>query len=163
VPYDRLELGDAVGRQRWSYQPPPDAVCQSLLAQYVDEPPTSRGAVVCSSSQGLSRFHLSLAQATPPLRLRRVVDAATPGQVVDVWVNTVYAGTFPFVAANPARRWVEQDLVLPDAVAALSLDFELRPRFGSPLVPAGSTESAYELWGPPTDLLFRDGFETPGP
>lgn len=163
VPYDRLELGDAVARQRWSYQAPPDAACQTLVARYVDEPPTSRGAVVCHSSQGVSRFRLSLAEAAPPLRLRRVVDAATPGQVADVWVNGGYAGGFPFVAANPARRWVEQDLVLPDGAAATSLDFEVRPRFGSPLAAAGSTESAYELWGPPRDLLFRDGFETAGP
>jgi hypothetical protein len=39
------------------------------------------------------------------------------------------------------------------------LNFEIRPLFSAPGNAAGFGDSAYELWGGWTDLIFADGFQ----
>jgi hypothetical protein len=76
-------------------------------------------------------------------------------------VNGVKAGGFSFAGSDPLRRWKQQDAVLDAAAFAPSgiLNFEVRPLYTAPGNAAGFSDSAYELWGGWTDLIFVDGFE----
>ena len=97
----------------------------------------------------MSRFVLRRPGTTGPARLRRLLDAGTPGQEAEVYANGVRVGMFPYVDANPFRRWREIDLDLaPQPIAGTSeIEFEIRPRGASAAAPY--TEYGYELWAAP--------------
>jgi hypothetical protein len=138
---DRFVVGDGGSRARHDDVAPADRTCQSVTSGFDAEPYEPRTLEVCGTALG-SRFVLRRASPAGALRLRRRVDAEVAGQVADVWVNGVLAGTFPFVPRNPARRFLETDLDLPSAVAlgTRELRFEVRPR-----PPARLAEISYEL------------------
>lgn len=78
-------------------------------------------------------------------------------------VNGTIAGYFPYTAADPLRCWQDQDAPLSGVVAGSSFAIEVIPLFGAPGAAAQFSESAYTLWGVPTDVIFRDGFDLPTP
>ncbi|MEP7041652.1 MAG: DUF2961 domain-containing protein, partial [Dokdonella sp.] len=143
VGYAGFDIGDTGAANAHAYLAPQGAQCVVLQAQFEDEPPTSRTAMVCGYAAGAShfRFHLD-ADATLPLRLRRTFDAGcahpevdcSPGTTAgsaaaEVRINGQSAGWFPPVTANPARRWQMQEIVLGTAVSAADLDVEIVPHF----------------------------------
>ncbi len=159
VPYARLDVGDPAAVIRYSYQPPLTADCHALNSIYGDEPPSARYATACYFGAGNSHFHMAVQAAASPLRLRRIYDAAQAGQKAEIWINSTLAGVFPYNASNPIRRWQEQDVVLNTAVSGTDFDIEIRPQYGSPDGAIEFSDSAYELWGAPTDPIFRNGLE----
>lgn len=138
---DRFVVGDAGSRMRHDDLAPADRTCQTVTSGFDAEPYAPRTLEVCGTALG-SRFVLRRASPAGALRLRRRVDAEVAGQVADVWVNGVLAGTFPYVPRNPVRRFLETDLDLPPAVAqgTRELRLEIRPR-----PPARLAEISYEL------------------
>src|SRR6185312_10124445 len=138
--------------------------CSLASGAFEDEPPTQRNAVACAYSAGSSRFVFDIADAAPPLRLRRTFDASagSPGETAgapaaEIRVDGVVAGRFAPAIANPLRRWQQQDALLDPAVGAGSHVFEIVPDFtaNAPVF----AESAYELSGGWKDALFADGFD----
>ncbi len=148
---DRLVPGDAASRAAHAYVPPASAACGHLRATFEGEPVRMRRFYGCSFSAGVTRFLLRRPRSSGPLRLRRLLDAGSPGQEAEVWANGVRVGVFPFVDANPFRRWRELDLDLPAArlAGARDIEFEIRPRAAEPGAPF--TEYRYELWAAPPE------------
>ncbi|MEZ5461377.1 DUF2961 domain-containing protein [Dokdonella sp.] len=167
VSLGRFEVGDAIQAARYHYQASPWANCATQSGQYSNEPPRNRTALDCRYSEGLSRFAFTPPQIAGPLRLRRTFDAAygIPGTLAsasaaEVRVNGVRAGWFPPAAANRARRWQEQEVLLADLPGASQLEFEIVPESGSHA--AGFGESAWELLGGWVDPVFSDTFDGSG-
>jgi len=78
------------------------------------------------------------------LRLRRLLDAGSGAPEADVYVAGKRVATFPYVPANPFRRWQELDLDLPlSGAGTLAIAVSPRPEPGGALA---HTEFAYELW-----------------
>jgi len=102
---------------------------------------------VCTFAQGSARFLLRRPSPDGALRLRRRLDAGTAGQEADVYANGRFAGTFPFVAADPQRRFLDVDLDLPAGIGGTVLAFEIVPRPARAGTAGSFTEIAYELWG----------------
>ena len=146
---DELLPGLAASRAAHGYVPPAGAECRSLLALTESEPPLRQRRTGCRATTGSSRFTLRRPAGDGALRLRRRLDAGTPGQVATVWVNGVRLATFPYIDANPWRRWREVDLDLPAAAlgGASELRFEIVPT--APSAAAPFTEFGYELWSAP--------------
>ncbi|MBN8726171.1 MAG: DUF2961 domain-containing protein [Xanthomonadales bacterium] len=159
VPVARLEAGDPAAVARYGYAPAAGADCASLEGRFSDAAASARSARVCRSTGGESRFRMKLAEAAPVLRLRRVVDAATPGQAAQVRINGVPAGSFPPVRPDAIRRWQEQDAPLAVPPGATVLDIRIEPMWGAHGDAGVFTESSYELWATPGDLVFGSGFE----
>jgi hypothetical protein len=99
-----------------------------------------------------------------PLRLRRTFDtgAGVPGAIAGspaarILVDGQVVGWFPPAAANPARRWEQQEAVLALDAPASSIEFEIAPVFDA--TSAGFGESAWEVRGGWIDAIYADGFE----
>ena len=140
---DRLDLSSARSTRDHRYQPPRRARCAALTALYENDPPTSRTALGCSFAGGKSSFTLR-SPRPGPLRLRRLLDAASGAPEADVYVAGKRVATFPYVPASPFRRWQELDLDLP-LPGGGPLAFIVTPR----PEPGGATnhsEFSYELW-----------------
>jgi hypothetical protein len=140
---DRLDLANARSARDHRYQPPRRARCSALTATFESDPPVTRTALGCSFASGKSSFTLR-SPRPGPLRLRRLLDAAGGAPEADVYVAGKRIATFPYVPANPSRRWQELDLDLPLAGGEL-LRITVAPR----REPGGATmhnEFAYELW-----------------
>ena len=154
---DRLVVGDPASRSAHDHRTATPLRCDSFRSAFESEPPVERDAISCVADpggDGVSRFTLRRRDAKGPkdgpLRLRREVDAGAGGPTTDVWVNGEFAGTFPYLPANPGRRLHETDLDLPPALGRgqRGLAIEIRPRTPS----AGGSvadrigEISYELW-----------------
>lgn len=163
VPLARLEVGNPNDVQRYAYQPAPGASCAVLSAHYADAASTQRSRTVCDASSGSSSFHISLAEQSDTLRLRRVVDAGSPGQAAKIVINGVAAGYFPPARPDSVRRWQEQDAPLAVAPGTTELDISIVPLWGAHGDAGSFTESAYELWAVPGDLIYANGFEPSAP
>jgi hypothetical protein len=168
VRYGGFEIGDAVAASSHAYEVPVGAVCAPLAAQFADEPPTARDAVVCRYADGASRFRFRLAHAAAPLRLARVFDAGAgvPGSIAGapaarIFANGVEVGRFPPAMANPARRWQHQVAALQLVATSGDLQFEIVPEFSADAV--AFSESAWELQGGWIDAIFASGFDAPAP
>jgi hypothetical protein len=162
VAYDRFDVGTAADAH--AYAPPPGASCTSEKGTFEDEPPTKRSASVCAYAAGASRFVFDVADAEPPLRLRRTFDVAagSPGQTAgapaaDILVDGVVVGRFPPAIANPPRRWQQQEALLDPALGAGRHEFEIVPDFTA--TAPRMAESAFELSGGWKDAIFSGGFE----
>lgn len=141
-----------------------DANCSALTARYDDEPATTATQVVCRGN-GTRRFRFVVDAGDLPLRLRRTADAGdgTIGVIAGsgaatIRINGVDAGSYSPAAADPARRWQQQDAALaltvpPDGV----LDIEVIPATAATAAPY--SDAAYELIGAWRDRIFRDGFD----
>jgi hypothetical protein len=160
VQYDSFEVGTP-GAGVHGYVPGSGASCGNVSGSFEDEPPSPRSAMQCRFGSGSSFFHFAPMARAQPLRLRRTFDASLPSTPAEIWVNGTKAGEFPFAASDPLRRWKQQNVVLDAAVFAPSgvLNFEIRPLYSAPGSAAGFSDSAYELWGGWTDLIFAHGFE----
>ncbi len=163
VPVAQLDVGKASDRMRYDYQLPAVSTCSATTAAFADAAATLRTGVVCRHESGQSHFHVQLADAPAVLRLRRTVDAATPGQAARIDINGVTAGWFPPVRPDSVRRWQTQDA--PLRVPANTMDFGISivPLWGKHGDSGSFTASIYELWAPPGDRIFRSGFEVGGP
>lgn len=159
VPVATLELGDPVAVARYAWQAAAGAQCGPLVAHYADAAATARTATVCRSNAGASQFHVELADPSTVLHLRRVVDAAAPGQAAAIYLNNTRAGYFPPLRPDSARRWQEQDAPLTLATPASSLDIRIQPLWGTHGDAGQFTESRYVLLAEPGDHIFADGFE----
>ncbi len=140
---DRLDLSSARSTRDHRYQPPRRARCAALTALYENDPPTSRTALGCAFAGGKSSFTLR-SPRPGSLRLRRLLDAASGAPEADVYVAGKRVATFPYLPANPFRRWQELDLDLP-LPGGGPLAFIVTPR----PEPGGATnhsEFSYELW-----------------
>lgn len=162
VSLGRFEVGDAAAAAAHAYAPPVDASCAPLQAQFGDEPPTSRNAIVCRHS-GSSRFRFRIAAAAPPLQLVRLFDVGegVPGEragsaAARILVDGVEVGRFAPAMANPARRWQRDAVFLDLQPTPGMLELEIVAEPGNA---AAFSESAWELLGGWTDALFGDGFE----
>ncbi|QBB71984.1 DUF2961 domain-containing protein [Pseudolysobacter antarcticus] len=163
-PYAQFDVGAANASSRFGYQHPVSATCSALNgANYESEPPTSRSATSCHLVDGSSSFHFDLPMSAIPLRLRRVLDVQMASVPAQIKVNGVTAGYFPYAAADPLRYWQDQDAPLSGVAAGSSFAIEVIPLFGAPSAATQFSESAYALWGAPTDGIFRDGFDLPSP
>ncbi|HET6632657.1 MAG TPA: DUF2961 domain-containing protein [Rhodanobacteraceae bacterium] len=159
VPLPALQVGDASSEARHAYQPADGARCEPLEALFANAAASSRRATVCRYAGGYSRFHIRLPEPSAVLRLRRTLDAAQPGQAARIVVNGATAGWFPPVRPDTVRRWQQQDAPLAVAPGTTELDFEIRPLWGAHGDSGHFSESAYQLWVVPGDLLFSDGFD----
>ncbi len=140
---DRLDLANSRSTREHHYQPPRRARCASLTATFESDPPVVRSALGCSFTNGSSSFTLR-SPRPGALRLRRLLDAAAGAPEADVYVAGKRVATFPYVPANPHRRWQELDLDLPVAGGEL-LRITVTPR-REPGGAAMHNEFAYELW-----------------
>jgi hypothetical protein len=163
VAYDGFDVGTA-SSDAHSYAPPPGATCTSENGMFEDEPPTTRSAYVCAYSAGASRFEFDVADAAPPLRLRRTFDGAagSPGETAgapaaEILADGVVVGRFPPAIANPARRWQQQEALLDPALGAGRHEFEIVPDFTA--AAPRMAESRFELSGGWKDAIFAAGFE----
>jgi hypothetical protein len=163
VAYDRFDVGTPAADAH-AYAPPAGASCATASGAFEDEPPTQRIASACAYSAGSSRFTFDVADAVPPLRLRRTLDVSggSPGEIAgapaaEIRVDGAVVGHFPPAIANPARRWQEQEALLDPAVGAGPHDFEIVPDF-TVTAPA-LAESRYALSGGWKDAIFADAFE----
>lgn len=162
---DGFEVGDSAAVAAHAYELPDDALCAPLSSSFADEPPTARTAVVCRYASGSSRFRFAVGPAVEgPLRLRRSFDAGAgiPGETAgapaaEVRRDGVVVGRFPPAAANPLRRWQQQEILLDLAVVAGPLDLEVVP-LAMPSAAAFS-ESAWTLRAVLSDHLHADGFD----
>lgn len=168
VGYDGFEIGDAAAAAAHEFQPAPASSCAMLAAQFEDEPPTSRSARACRFASGASHFRFHVADAIVPLRLRRTFDAGAgvPGETAGsaaatIFVNGIAAGAFPPVAANPLRRWQQQEALLEVAPGTTDLDIGVVPDFQT--YATTFSESRWELRGGWKDRIFTDGFDAPSP
>ena len=166
VPYGAFEIGDSAAAARHEYAAPAGATCAALLAQFGDEPPTTRTAEVCRYASGSSTFRFDPIAAAPPLQLSRVFDAGDgiPGSIAGapaarVFVNGVEVGRFPPAMANPARRWQRQSAFLELDPIPDVLWIEIVPEFTA--ASAAFSESAWELHGGWVDTIFADAFDAP--
>lgn len=166
VGYDGFEIGDAANAAAHDYVPSASASCALLAAQFEDEPPTSRTALACSATNGSSQFRFRVADAASPLRLRRTFDAGAgvPGEqagsaAATIFVNGHLAGAFPPPAADPLRRWQQQEALLDVAPATTDFDIVVVPDFQPHADAFG--ESRWELRGGWKDAIFSDAFEVP--
>ena len=140
---DRLDLSKARSARDHRYQPPRLARCAAVTGAFENDPPLVGTALGCSFSRGQSSFTLR-SPRPGPLRLRRLLDAATGTPEADVFVAGKRVATFPYVPANPDRRWQELDLDLPVLGGEL-----LRINVAPHAEPGGAkthNEFAYELW-----------------
>lgn len=162
---DGFEVGDAGAAAAHDYELPVGASCATLDASFADEPPTAHTAEVCRYASGSSRFRFELGRGYEgPLRLRRRIDvgAGVPGEVAgapaaEVRLDGKVVGVFPPAAANPLRRWQEQEILLDADGAPRSLAFEIVPL---PMPSAAiSSESAWTLRAVLADHLYADGFD----
>lgn len=160
----QFDVGSAAATALHAYVPPPGAVCSPLQAQFVDEPPTARDAIVCRSGSGSSTFRFNVNAAAHGLRLRRIVDAGdgVPGTIAGapsatVRINGIEAGTFPPVASNPLRRWQQQEILLAEIPHAGALEIAIAPQSGAHA--AMHSESQWELRGAWIDAIYSDGFD----
>lgn len=140
---DRLDLTSARSTRDHRYQPPRRARCATVTATFESDPPQMRTAVGCSFSSGKSSFTLR-SPRPGALRLRRLLDAAAGAPEADLYVAGKRVATFPYVPANPYRRWQELDLDLPLAGGRpLQITVAPHPEAGGT---ATHNEFAYELW-----------------
>ena len=140
---DRLDLANSRSTREHHYQPPRRARCASLTATFESDPPVVRSALGCSFTTGSSSFTLR-SPRPGALRLRRLLDAAAGAPEADVYVAGKRVATFPYVPANPDRRWQELDVDLPLPGGEL-----LRITVATRREPGGAAthnEFAYELW-----------------
>ncbi len=169
VPYARFEVGDPAAPAWNGWEPADPASCAVRHGLFGDEPPSARTAMVCRSSGGASRFHFRIdAAATAPLRLRRTIDvgSGSPGSVAGapaarVVIDGVTVGRFPPAAANPVRRWQQQEIVLGIAPVPGLLAFEIVHEHDA--FAAAASDSAWELRGGWTDRVFAGGFDAADP
>jgi hypothetical protein len=161
--YDRFDVATAAAAAH-AYTPPSGASCTFESGTFEDEPPTARSANACAYSAGASRFAFDVADAAPPLRLRRTLDVAagSPGETAgapaaEILVDGVVVGRFPPAIADPLRRWQQQDALLDPALGAGRHAFEIVPDF-TPTAPRVA-ESSFELWGGWKERIFAAGFE----
>jgi hypothetical protein len=164
VGYDAFEIGDAAAAAAHAYEAPAGAGCAMLEATFEDEPPSTRTALACAYAGGASRFHFHVPDAQPPLRLRRTFDggAGTPGEqagsaAATIHVNGVAAGAFSPAAADPSRRWQQQEALLDVAAGVTDFDIVVVPD----IQPYANVfaESRWELRGGWKDAIFADGFD----
>lgn len=147
------------------YALPSGATCTTLDARFADEPPTPRVAGVCRFATGSSRFRFVVGPGFEgPLRLRRTLDIGLgmPGTsagapAAEVRVAGALVGVFAPAAANPLRRWEQQEIVLGAAAGRGVLDFEVTPL--ADVAAAGHNESAWTLRAVLSDDLFAHGFD----
>ncbi len=153
------------GAAAHAYELPPGATCTALASSFADEPPTPRTAGVCRYASGSSRFRFVVGHGFEgPLRLRRTIDVGSglPGMTAgapaaEVRVAGTRVGVFAPVAANPLRRWQQQEILLAGAAGRGVLDFEITPL--SDPGSASHVESAWTLRAVLSDDLFADGFD----
>jgi hypothetical protein len=146
---DRLVPGNAASSAAHAYRKPSTASCGPLRATFEGQPALTRRVRGCALVDGVSRFVLRRPGTAGPARLRRLLDAGTPGQEAEVYANGVRVGVFPYVDANPFHRWreIDLDLAAPPIAGAAQIEFEIRPRGASAAAPY--TEYGYELWAAP--------------
>jgi D-arabinan exo alpha-(1,3)/(1,5)-arabinofuranosidase (non-reducing end) len=143
---DRLDVASARSRRDHAYQPPRRARCAQLTAEYESDPPQARTALGCSFASGKSTFTVR-SPRPGALRLRRLLDAGAGAPEAEVLVAGKRAAIFPYVAANPYRRWQELDVDLPlPGGGALAITVVPRPEPGGAVT---HNEFAYELWQAP--------------
>ncbi|MEO8459384.1 MAG: DUF2961 domain-containing protein [Dokdonella sp.] len=164
VPYDAFEIGDSAAALAHHYNSPPGAICALMSASFSNEPPTPRTAMVCRATGGNSQFTLHANTVAAPLRLRRTIDVGdgVPGSIAgapaaQVLVDGVPAGWFPPMAANPVRRWQQQEIFLSTNTVAGDFAIEIIPDYNA--TATAFTESAWELRGGFVDAIFSSGFE----
>jgi hypothetical protein len=166
VGYDGFEIGDAAAAAAHDYVSPASTSCATLASRFEDEPPTARSALACTLASGSSRFRFRIADAGSPLRLRRTFDvgAGAPGEqagsaAATIYVNGIAAGAFPPAAANPLRRWQQQEALLEVSAGTTDFDVVVVPDFQPHAGWFG--ESRWELRGGWKDAIFGDGFDVP--
>lgn len=160
----RFDVGSAAAVAMHAYEPPEQALCTSLQATFVDEPPTARDAIVCRYATGSSHFRFTVDPSANGLRLGRTVDVGVgvPGSIAgappaQVILNGIAVGTFPALASNPLRRWQQQEILLADVAHAGVLEIEIVPEVGASA--AMHSESQWALRGAWIDRIFSDGFD----
>ncbi len=164
VSYGRFEVGDAIQSAAHQWQTSLSAVCGNQSGQYSDEPPTTRVAMDCHFNLGSTSFAFNPLQKSGTLRLRRTFDAAY-GETgllasqagAEVRANGLIVGMFPPAAANPSRRWQEQEILLAEIPGSGELQFVISPIFDGHA--DGFGESAWELLGGWVDAIFSDSFD----
>ncbi len=163
VPRGGFDVGTPAALSH-DYAPPPGAVCEARTGRFSDEPPTLRSATVCRFAAGTSRFTFTLREPAQGLRLRRTIDVAAgePGRIAGapaalVRIDGVEVGRFPPAAANPARRWDEQEILLAGQYDAGELAFDIMPEHG--VHAAMHSESSWSLYSAWIDTIHRDGFD----
>lgn len=159
VPVATVEVGDGADRSRHGWQLPPAASCAPLTSHFADAGASARSAAVCRYASGHAQFHLRLFNPSQVLRLRRVVDAAQPGQAARIEVNGVTAGWFPPVRPDGVRRWQVQDAPLAVPPGTTQLDIAIWPLWGQHGDAGSFSTSRYQLWATPGDIIFRNGLD----
>ncbi|KAA0256589.1 DUF2961 domain-containing protein [Acidobacteria bacterium ACD] len=148
VPLASVDLGDPPSLSASGYRAEGAAECAPLSSGW----PGGGSPVTvtsCRREDGDSSFRLRLpVPGVRGLRLRRRLDAGTPGQEADVFLDGIPAGRFPPVDANPWFRLRDADLDVPlDAVpvSAREVTVTVRPvpRDFSP----SFSEVRWELFG----------------
>jgi len=161
---DSFEVGDAVAAAAHSWTVPATTHCEALTAQFEGEPAATRTATACTSTGGVTQFRFTTAGDGGPLWLRRTFDAAgaEPGVVAGsagarIRVNGALAGALAAVAANPLRRWQQQDAALVVPAGTDVLDVVIEPDWHEAAPVFG--QSRWELRGRWQDAIFADSFE----
>lgn len=163
VPLASVDPGDPASLAASAYRAEGAPECGPLSSGWPGGSDTVT-VTACRREGGESTFRLRL---PPPgvgrLRLRRRLDAGTPGQEAEVLLDGVRAGSFPPVEANPWLRLREADLdVPPAAVPARTREVTVTvrpvPRGWSPAF----TEAGWELFGElPSVPVAGEGDEPP--
>lgn len=159
VPVARLDVADAADRARHDYVLPPGAQCATLTSSFAKAGAGSSTAQVCRYSSGRESFHVHLFNPSEVLRLRRIVDAAQPGQAARITVNGVTAGWFPPVRPDAVHRWQAQDAPLRVPAGTTELAIAVRPVWGRHGDAGHFSAATYELWATPGEVLFQAGFD----
>lgn len=140
------------------------ASCALLTARHDDEPATSATRTVCRGD-GSRQFRFVVAAGDQPLRLRRTADVGSGtigvsagSGAATIRINGIDAGIFSPVAADPTRRWHQDD-------AALVVNVPVDGVLDVEIIPAASANTAeysdarYELIGRWRDRIFDHGFD----
>ena len=160
VPVMTLQAGSARDTMRFQHQLPPATNCASVSSRFADAAASVRSRIVCRFSSGSEQFQVHLANPSQVLRLRRTLDAATPGQAARIEVNGATAGFFSPVRPDSVRRWQTQDAPLAVPAGSTVLQISVIPLWGAHGDGGSFTASRYELWGTPGDHIFESGFES---
>ena len=143
-PIDRLDLGSAVDRDRHEYE---DGVAR--VEQIESGFPGERSSDLLSHevrySDGAIHFRIDVSESARGIRLRRLFDASTGGQVATVFVDGEPAGVWLSSDSNEFHRWGESVFEIPPRMVR-GRDFiqlRLEPETGVPFSAALYEAFAY--------------------
>ncbi|VAW40267.1 hypothetical protein MNBD_GAMMA01-410 [hydrothermal vent metagenome] len=162
---DTVDLNSDDSTKSHNYLTSENESCNQLNANFLDEPGTSLNTNSCQISAGNIAFTFDNSINATNLRIRRLFDNNISGQVADIYVNSIYQGTYSYVPEKPAayiiptvtpdRRWQQESIELGSEHKGL-LQITIIPRFTTEYF----TAAKYELLGQkPQDVIFNNSFD----